>query len=212
MLPAPMSRDSASRRLLDRMLAAGPPMESDDWSLTPEALELVLEQVAAGRDRIVECGSGLSTVDDRPAAARARRRRRCTRSSTTRAGSSTTRRRIASRDSAASREVIDAPLEPGTRPPPSGCPWYAAARARAAAGVGSRPAAGRRAAGRSRSAASARSRYPALPLLAGRLAPGATVILDDAEREGERWVLERWEREHGVRFERRGRVAVATLG
>lgn len=46
----------------------------------------------------------------------------------------------------------------------------------------------------------ARSRYPALPLLAGRLAAGALVVLDDAVREGERQILARWEREHDWRF------------
>ncbi len=209
MLPAPMSRDSASRRLLDRMLAAGPPIESDDWSLAPEALELVLEQVAAGRNRIVECGSGLSTV----IIARLLRER---------GGGTlhslehdpgwveTTRRRIASEGLGRFAEVIEAPLEPGATAA-VGSPWYArrALERLPASGVDlllvdGPPADPER--------APARSRYPALPLLAGRLAQGATVILDDAQREGERWVLGRWEREHGVRFERRRRVAVATVG
>ena len=47
-----------------------------------------------------------------------------------------------------------------------------------------------------------RSRYPALPALEARLAPGAAVVLDDAGRPGERWVLERWEAAYGIRFER----------
>lgn len=56
------------------------------------------------------------------------------------------------------------------------------------------------------------ARYPALPVLADRLAPGATVVLDDAERPGEQEVLRRWERETGLGFDRsedRGGVAVA---
>jgi predicted O-methyltransferase YrrM len=40
-----------------------------------------------------------------------------------------------------------------------------------------------------------RSRYPALPELAGRLAPGALVVLDDAGRPGEQQILARWQRE-----------------
>ncbi len=39
------------------------------------------------------------------------------------------------------------------------------------------------------------ARYPALPLLDERLGDGATVILDDAGRAGERRVVERWRRE-----------------
>jgi predicted O-methyltransferase YrrM len=40
------------------------------------------------------------------------------------------------------------------------------------------------------------ARYPALPLLADRLADGAVIILDDADRAGERAVVARWLREY----------------
>ena len=57
------------------------------------------------------------------------------------------------------------------------------------------------------------SRYPALPVLRERLAPGATVVLDDIERAGEQVVLERWEREFGLTFDRQpAGVAMATVG
>ena len=59
------------------------------------------------------------------------------------------------------------------------------------------------------------ARYPALPVLGDRLAPGATVVLDDAERPGEQEVLRRWERETGLDFDRqadRAGVAVARTG
>jgi len=39
----------------------------------------------------------------------------------------------------------------------------------------------------------AHSRFPALPALADRLAPHALVILDDANREPEREIVERWQ-------------------
>ena len=56
------------------------------------------------------------------------------------------------------------------------------------------------------------SRYSALPVLRERLAPGATVVLDDIERPGEQVVLERWEHEFGLRFDRRpAGVAIATV-
>ena len=58
------------------------------------------------------------------------------------------------------------------------------------------------------------ARYPALPVLADHLAPDSTVVLDDAERPGEREVLRRWERETGLGFDRsaeRGGVAVARM-
>jgi len=58
------------------------------------------------------------------------------------------------------------------------------------------------------------ARYPAVPVLRERLAPGATVILDDVERPGEQEILRRWERETGLEFHRRAEdagVAVARI-
>ncbi len=56
------------------------------------------------------------------------------------------------------------------------------------------------------------ARYPALGALRHRLAPGATVLLDDVERPGEREVLRRWERETGLAFERADTgLAMATV-
>ncbi|AHH93548.1 hypothetical protein GCM10010174_31080 [Kutzneria viridogrisea] len=43
-------------------------------------------------------------------------------------------------------------------------------------------------------------RYPALPVLRGVLAPGASVLLDDVGQPGELTVLDRWRREFGLRF------------
>lgn len=58
------------------------------------------------------------------------------------------------------------------------------------------------------------ARYPALAVLADRLAPGATVVLDDVERPGEQEVLRRWERETRLTFDRGAHaagIAVATV-
>jgi hypothetical protein len=98
--------------------------------------------------------------------------------------------------------VIDAPLRPDSLAAP-GCGWYdrAALGELPPAGVGLLLVDGPPA---SPGSGAERSRYPALPLLADRLAPGATVILDDALRDGERWVLERWERELAIDLARRG--------
>jgi predicted O-methyltransferase YrrM len=53
------------------------------------------------------------------------------------------------------------------------------------------------------------SRYPALPALAGRLAPDATVVLDDIDRRRELQTLEAWERDHGFHFELRPAARIA---
>lgn len=47
------------------------------------------------------------------------------------------------------------------------------------------------------------ARYPALGALRDHPAPGATVMLDDVERPGEREVLRRWESETRLIFHRR---------
>ena len=44
------------------------------------------------------------------------------------------------------------------------------------------------------------ARYPALPMLAPRLSPGATIVLDDIERPGEQEVVRRWTQQLGLRF------------
>ena len=56
------------------------------------------------------------------------------------------------------------------------------------------------------------ARYPAGPYFAGRLAHDATIVLDDIGRPGEHEVAERWQRELGLQFELRpleGRLAIA---
>lgn len=55
------------------------------------------------------------------------------------------------------------------------------------------------------------ARYPALAFMWSRLAPGATVVLDDVERPGEQEVLRRWEEETGLAFDRRVEAGVALV-
>ena len=42
------------------------------------------------------------------------------------------------------------------------------------------------------------ARFPAVPLLRGKFAPGARVILDDGDRADERAIAERWKKDHGA--------------
>ncbi len=54
-------------------------------------------------------------------------------------------------------------------------------------------------------------RYPALPYFATALAPGCAIVLDDLGRRGEQEILQRWEGERRIHFERRyihGGIAV----
>jgi hypothetical protein len=57
------------------------------------------------------------------------------------------------------------------------------------------------------------ARRRALPALRGRLVPGASVVLDDIERDGEQEVLRGWENEFGLVFrpDLAAGVAIATV-
>jgi predicted O-methyltransferase YrrM len=181
---------------LDRLLAAGPALELGDWSLTPAALELVLARIRPDCERIVECGSGVSTiVMARLLAARGRGHVQALEHDPRWAAE--TRRRIEDEGLGDRAAVVDAPLRPHPLAEP-GCEWY---DERALERLSHQidlllvdgPPAG--------APGIERARYPALPALASRLRPWATVILDDVERPGERWILDRWQRRAGVSFE-----------
>jgi hypothetical protein len=53
-------------------------------------------------------------------------------------------------------------------------------------------------------------RYPALPVLRGALAPGATLLLDDIDRAGELTILTRWQEEFDLRFRTNASTRLAT--
>lgn len=194
---------------LERLLAAGPPLQADGWwSLSAPALAWVTGQVAGGRRRVIECGSGLSTVvlarqlrlegdghlwslEHEPRWARLGRER------------------LAAEGLGEWATVIEAPLRPHPLAP-SGCRWYAPDALDGLPDSGVElllvdgPPAGEPEA--------ERSRYPAIPVLGPRLAPGALVVLDDAARDGEAWTLHRWEREHGLELDHRSEgIAVGTV-
>jgi hypothetical protein len=196
----------AARR---QRLLAPPALPWTEWALERGDLETVLELVDGHPGPIVECGSGISTV------AIARLLAECGDGglyALEHDAGHATRVRAALADEGLGRraKVIDAPLAPHPLAE-AACGWYAP---RALAQV---PQAGIRillvdgppANGPDRE----RSRYPALPALRPRLAPGAAIVLDDADRDGERWVLERWQRETGLSFSRPpgSRLALARL-
>jgi hypothetical protein len=54
------------------------------------------------------------------------------------------------------------------------------------------------------------TRYPAMPVLRGVLAPGAVVLVDDIDRPGEQAVLAKWSEEFALRFRTVARTRLAT--
>jgi predicted O-methyltransferase YrrM len=182
--------------LLADLLDAGPPLASDDWSLRGPALELVVDEVAKRPGAIVECGSGLSTI------VIARLLRELDRGSLHSlehdpAWAERTRSLLAA-EGLDRAEVLTAPLEPHSLAGEAGG-WYRRdARSALPAEIDllliDGPPAGE--------PELRRSRHPALDELGPLLAPGATIILDDAERAGEAAAIELWTETYGLVFER----------
>ena len=177
--------------MLRPLLDAGGYLPWTEGALAPAALvELANEIVFADRTEVVELGSGVSTI----VLARLLRERRGRLTSLehdadwARVVSSQLERE----GLAEIARLIQAPLEPHPRAL-DGAPWYAtvALDAVPASGIDLLLVDGPPGYGEGMGL----SRYPALPVLAERLAPGALVALDDAERDGESEILTRWERE-----------------
>ena len=190
---------------LDSAAMEAPGQRSDPWALDGAGLAAVLAAIGDGRTRVIECGSGNSTVAIADAL-RGRPRGASRRSSTCGRSPSGRGPRWRRRASTASPRCRRAARHTGARR------WPALVRGRP---------------GSSGSAADAdlllvdgppgdcgpASRKPALSRLAAKLSPGCLVMLDDADRPGEAEAIREWEREHRLVFERVGpRLVAGTLG
>jgi predicted O-methyltransferase YrrM len=159
---------------------SGPYAFDPAWALRPEGLELIERLVGEGRRTVVECGSGLSTVTIARALDATPGGHLHTLEHIP-AWADTTRAALAAEDLDDLATVIDAQLVDG---------WYdpAALVHLPERGIDlllvDGPPAGER--------EIEDSRYPALPALAERLAANAIVVLDDADRDGERRAFDRW--------------------
>jgi predicted O-methyltransferase YrrM len=179
---------------LQRLQAAGPPLQNDAWSLADETLLAVLGAIDDGARTIVECGSGRSTVII------ARRLRELGEGSVHSlehdpTWADATREQLAAEGLGQAR-VISAPLE--AHPLAGNAGWYSTQALRELPGAVDLllidgPPAGE--------PELHRSRHPALAELGRLLEPGAIIVLDDAARPGETAAIELWEAEFGLRFD-----------
>jgi hypothetical protein len=190
---------------LNDLLASGPPLPATDWSLDDPALEVVVGALDNGPRRIVECGCGRSTI----VIARALRALGGGELASLEhdlAWARLCHDQLAAEGLTEIATVIEAPLSAHPLAQP-GCLWYAGSALAELPACGVElllvdgPPAG--------DPGLERSRYPALPALAERLVDGAVVICDDIGRAGERWVVDRWEEDLGIAFERREQEGVA---
>jgi rhodanese-related sulfurtransferase len=186
-------REAEDARALQALAALpGPFLPWTSWSMRPAAILAVVTDVGIhDRRAVVECGSGNSTVFTARLLAQ-RGAEAHVHSLEHEAGwAQRTREALAREDLEPWATVTHAPLRDG---------WYARGAIPEIERVdllvvdgppGWDPVAEREIPG---------AREPALDEFATRLAPGATVILDDSGRTGEQRVLAAWEARHGLRF------------
>lgn len=181
------------------------------WAMRPSALLAVLNEVARGsRERILECGSGISTIH--LARLLAERGGRMVSLEHDPAWAAFVEGELEAEGLGERARVVLAPLE--SHPVAlDGIGWYRAGAAHEAAEalegpidllLVDGPPAG--------DPEIALSRYPAVPALADALAPNAAVILDDANRAGEAQVIERWSAAAGIELERRPDLGWIAIG
>ena len=166
----------------------GPFLPWSGSSMRPAAIVAILSDVLVNERRtIVECGSGNSTVFTA---------RLLTQlgdgghvhSLDDHADWATVTQRALEREGLQSlASVVHAPLMNG---------WYDRARMPEVSGIDLLVVDGPPAYERE----TARSREPALEVFWERLAPGATIVLDDSWREGEQQVISAWEQRYGIKF------------
>lgn len=164
--------------------AALPP--SRGWAASPDLLLAYVGEIFARRPRLIlECGSGLSTLWAALALRAAGIDGRVVALEHDADYCDTTRSHLAAHGVGELAEVRHAPIEqvlvgPHLRP------WYSAAALDGLDEIGLLFVDG------PIGSLDAEARYPAVPLLRKRLAPGAAIILDDADREEERNVVAHW--------------------
>lgn len=193
-----VTRDSSDAVAMAQLAALpGPMLPWTAWSMRPAAVVAVLSEVIVfERREVLECGSGSTTILLARLLAQRGDGGRITALEHDPGWAALIERQLRREGLAEIASVRCAPLaEDG---------WYADADGPGAVDlllVDGPPA---------HEPGRGEARLPALPRVWPRLAASASVVLDDVDRAGEQAVLERWERDHPLRFERHcGGFAVA---
>lgn len=180
---------------LQQMFAPTAPLPRvDGWAMEPTTLLTLVDLVARHRPaRVVECGSGTSTVWLAHAV------RRIGRGSVVALEhddgyAERTRRLLDDHQLGDRASVVHAPLAP-VETPRGAMPWYSVDPATLGTidllVVDGPPG-----------ATGELARYPALPVLSTHLAPGARILLDDAHRPDETAAVDAWRQSWPVTVER----------
>jgi predicted O-methyltransferase YrrM len=168
-----------------------------DWSMLPEAIATIVGELEAHRrTNVVELGSGVSTVYIAAQLWQIGGRVRAVEHNADWAPVIQDRLDVAGLGGHA--ELVMAPLEHCDLALDD-TPWYGPA---ALAPLRDEPIDALIVDGPPGGPERPLSRYPALPYFVDALSPNALVVLDDVGRPGEQEIVERWESEYGLRFER----------
>lgn len=176
---------TAAAQLVKRISALAPLPPMDGWALQPSALITLFDLAVKHKPNlIVEFGSGSSTVVLGYAAAEYGGRVVAVEGSEEYA--SATREMLADHGLSATCSVVVASMMDTEV---DGCrvPWYDPSALDMCSEVGLLIVDGPPA------STGPMAREPALPFMRGRLLPGSFVVLDDADRDDERQILDRWE-------------------
>ena len=158
------------------------------WALTPSTLFSMVEEIEGrtGPVTVLECGSGTSTLFLALVLTRRGQGGRVVSLESDPDYAEETRghlRRLGVDDVAA---VVDAPLVPQQLPDGSTQSWFDLA------GLPELPPVDLLFVDGPVGDTAQQARYPAVPMLGDRLAPGACIVLDDTNRPDERAILDRW--------------------
>lgn len=179
------------RRAYDRLVDHNRPMpELGDWAMSASTLIWMLDRLENPSVRtIVECGSGSSTVWFATALATRGGEGRVIAMETSAAYAESTRAELAKLGLEDRAVVLHAPLVDTAVPGRDNQPWFDVSVLPDLPPVDllfvDGPVGG----------VAHQVRYPAFPLLADRLAPGATVVLDDTGRPAEAAIVQAWKEE-----------------
>ena len=179
------------RRVYDRVVDHDRPMpELGDWAMSASTLIWMLDRLENQSVRtILECGSGSSTIWFATALARRGGEGRVVALETSAAYAESTRAELAKHGLEDRAEVLHAPLVDTAIPGRDNQPWFDLSVLPNLPPVDllfvDGPVGG----------VAPQARYPAFPLLAQRLAPNATVVLDDTGRPAEATIVRAWKQE-----------------
>jgi predicted O-methyltransferase YrrM len=178
-------------RVYDRLVDHDRPMpELGDWAMSPSSLVWILDRLSDSSVRtILELGSGSSTIWFATALAERGGEGRVVALESSAEYAESTRTELAKHGLQDRAEVLYAPLVDTAVPGRDNQPWFDISVLPDLPPVDllfvDGPVGG----------IAREVRYPAYPLLADRLAPGATVVLDDTGRRAEAAIVKAWKQE-----------------